>query len=234
MERLNDGITLRSTGIGMQELSFKTIEKSFVFKGNTVKIKRIKNLDELVDQIDEALFKEDERLPYWAELWPSAIGFSRFISEHGAMIKNKTVLELGCGLGLTAIVLAIQKPSFLLVTDYEQDALHITADNFKLNNLALPKLQEADWRTADLGQSFDVICASDVLYERRFFAPLLRMFKMHLKEDGKILLAEPGRPIAVPFFELLAKENFSFKSSIEWVEQDHRDIRVSIYQIQKN
>jgi len=218
----------------MPEKSFETIEQTFVFGGKSFKIKRIKNLDELIDQIDDESFNEDERLPYWAELWPSAIGFSRFIAGHKELIQNKSILELGCGLGLTSLVLSAQEPASLLITDYEQDALQLTAENFKLNDFKQPNLREADWRTSELNQKFEVITASDVLYEKRFFKPLLRMFKMHLAKDGKILLAEPGRSIAVPFFELLVKEKFSFKSSVEWVEQDGHDIKVTIYQIQKN
>ncbi len=222
-----------TTGKEMQERSFETIEQSFVFSGSRFKIKRVKNLDELVDQIDDELFTEDERLPYWAELWPSAIGFSRFITGHKELIQNKSVLELGCGLGLTSLVLAAQEPASLLVTDYEREALQLTAENFQLNDFKLPNLQETDWRTAELNQKFDVISASDVLYEKRFFEPLLRMFNKHLTPEGIVLLAEPGRPIAEPFFELLTAGNYMFNSTLECVEQDGHEIMVTIYKIKK-
>ncbi len=219
--------------MGMADQQYETTEQTFRFNGKSFQIKRIKNLDDLVDQIDDEQFKIDERLPYWAELWPSAIGFARYVFKNSTLVKNKSVLELGCGLGLTSLALFTQEPASLLLTDYEQDALHFTAENFKLNNLPLPNLMEADWRTAELNRTFDVICASDVLYEKRFFTPLLRMFSKHLANDGTILLAEPGRPIATSFFDLLTKDGFKFKSTVEKVNQDGHNIFVRMYQIYK-
>lgn len=217
----------------MAHLEIETIEQILRFDDKTLKIKRVKNLDALVDQIDDRQFSEDERLPYWAELWPAAIGFARFLFKNGALIKDKSVLELGCGLGLTSLALTLPEPASLLVTDYEPDALRVTAQNFKLNNLPLPNFMEADWRSAQLKQRFDVICASDVLYEKRFFKPLLRMLNEYLAPGGMILLAEPGRPIAAPFFEMLSAEGFTFSSVTETVDQDGHDISVRIFKIEK-
>ena len=45
----------------------QTIIESFNFKDNLLKIRRIKNLDNLVDKVTDDQFNEDERLPYWAE-----------------------------------------------------------------------------------------------------------------------------------------------------------------------
>ena len=89
-----------------------------------------------------------------------------------------------------------------------------------------------DWRKPNLKKKFEVIVASDVLYEKRFFAPLLNLFKLLLTDSGYILLAEPGRPIAKTFFEMISAENFKFKTSVEHVEQDGKVIDVHIYKIQ--
>jgi len=72
-------------------------------------------------------------MPYWAELWPSAIGLARYIKRNPQLLQGKTVLELGCGLGLTSMAIAACEPGQLLVTDYEQDALDLTRKNFELN-----------------------------------------------------------------------------------------------------
>lgn len=214
-------------------MHFDTLEEQHIFGKEEYRICRVRDLDKLVDEVDDALFNEDERLPYWAELWPAAIGLSRFISTHKNLIDQKTVLELGCGLGLTTLVLARQNPARLLATDYEQDALDFAAENFKLNQITLPEFRLLDWRNPDLDQPFDCIVASDVLYEKRFFKPLLIIFKTLLAHKGQILLAEPSRPIAHDFFELLFSHNFLSEKTDESVLQDGKAIKVSIHNIQK-
>jgi len=167
-------------------------------------ISRIKNLDALVDQVSDDRFNEDERLPYWAELWPSARALSGYILENPALFKNKEILELGCGLGLTTLALASAHPAYLLATDYEQDALDHASANFENNNMASPDFALLDWRNPNLKQTFDVILASDVAYEERFFQPLISLFGEYLKPGGVIILAEPNRRIARGFFGKLA------------------------------
>ena len=215
----------------MQKLNIDSIEQKLTFSGKVYKIKRVKNLDDLVDQVDEQLFNEDERLPYWAELWPSAIGLSRYIAANSQLLRNKSVLELGCGLGLTSLVLTAGQPAELLITDYEPDCLQMVEDNFVLNGLQAPETQLLDWRRPQLNRHFDCIVASDVLYEERFFEPLLHVFIKYLNKNGIILLAEPGRPIAKSFFRMLQKNNFKFEEFQELVDQDSKEIPVGIYQI---
>ncbi|MGD9899723.1 MAG: methyltransferase [Calditrichaceae bacterium] len=173
--------------------------EEFRINDQRVVIERIRNLDELVDQVSDDLFNEDERLPYWAELWPSAIAISRFVAAHPDLIGDKSVLELGCGLGLSSLFIALQNPASLLLTDYEQPALEMSLRNFKLNNISLPETAILDWRQPELNRLFEVIIASDILYEKRFFSPLIRLFGKFLEPGGRIIIAEPNRNIAKEF-----------------------------------
>jgi hypothetical protein len=51
--------------------------------------------------IDEDDFDRNERLPYWAELWPSAISLARYLHERD--LAGARAIELGCGVGLPTI-----------------------------------------------------------------------------------------------------------------------------------
>ena len=51
--------------------------------------------------IDEAAFNKDERLPYWADVWPSSVALARAVRAMDG--KGKTLLELGCGVGMVAV-----------------------------------------------------------------------------------------------------------------------------------
>jgi len=194
---------------------------------------RVRNLDALVDQVDDGMFAEDERLPYWAELWPSAIALSQYIYTHPLQILGNSVLELGCGLGLASMAIACQQPERFLVSDYEQDALMLTAMNFELNRMPPPQSKLVDWRRPALNENFDVIIAADVLYEKRFFTPLIELVKTYLKPAGTLILAEPGRPVAGKFFSELKNNAFVFRKETITVYQNGTEIRVRIYRAQR-
>ncbi len=214
-------------------MQIETVQEIFRFDTCAFQLKRVKNLDALVDQVDDAAFAEDERLPYWAELWPSAIALSRFVLSHSGRFRNKSVLELGCGLGLTSLALTQARPARLLITDYEQDALDLSVENFLLNELTPPETAILDWREPQLTERFDVIVASDILYEERFFRPVIQLLNQLLKTDGTFILAEPGRPVAQSFFELFRQSDYGWKSTGETVSQSGKDIQVRIYECRR-
>ncbi|MHB2154586.1 class I SAM-dependent methyltransferase [Calditrichota bacterium GD2] len=214
-------------------LKMDYLVKNIQFGERIFRLKKVKNLDALVDQISDELFAEDERLPYWAELWPSAIGLSRFLMRNPALIKNKRVLELGVGLGLTSLVIQSLEPQTLLLTDYETEALQVTAENFLLNGFERPEVQLLDWRNPRLNGLYDCIVASDVLYEERFFRPLILLFKNFLAGDGRVIIAEPNRAIARKFFKMLMDFGFFYDFTIIPVVQDGKTIQVHNYVVKR-
>jgi ETFB lysine methyltransferase len=214
--------------------TLKLYKDTILIAGQSFVLERIKNLDDLVDEISDELFNEDERLPYWAELWPSAHALTEFILENPTVFNDKNILELGCGMGLTTIALSLNNPKNLLATDYEQPALDATQRNFNLNGLTQNiSVQLLDWRAPNLNQKYEMIVASDVAYEERFFQPLIDLFQNFLTEKGTIILAEPNRSIARIFFGKLALAGFQFKNIEKFVDQNGQKIRVTIYTITK-
>ena len=182
-------------------MEIKLFRDEIEIAGVSFLLDRVKNLDDLVDQVSDDEFNQDERLPYWAELWPSAIALSEYILINRPFFAGKSIIELGCGIGLTTMALIKTSPQQLIATDYEEQALENTRKNFSLNKIKeLPQMQLLDWREPDIDQKFDVIIASDIAYEERFFQPFINLFQLILKKDGSIILAEPNRSIARSFF----------------------------------
>jgi predicted nicotinamide N-methyase len=213
-------------------LKIEITEQSYTINKTKFKLKRVTNLDDLVDQVSDEDFNEDERLPYWAELWPSAIALSRFILNNSNLIEGKSILELGCGLGLTTLTIASLKNASFLATDYEQDALDMLKENFNLNNMVAPDFKLLDWRKPDINDRYDLIIASDILYEERFFSSLQQLMDNHLSPNGSIIIAEPNRPIAKHFFVKLLKAGYSDTIIDKTVEQDGHKIKISIHRLQ--
>jgi predicted nicotinamide N-methyase len=146
---------------------------------------------------DEA-FEEDEFMPYWAELWPSALALARAVGAralHGAR-----VVELGCGLGLPSLAAAMAGGR-VLATDWAADAVAMTQRNAERNGLSLEALR-CSWTSPGVlveRAPWNLVLASDVLYEERNADALLPLLPRLIDERGSIWLSDPGRTTAAPF-----------------------------------
>jgi ETFB lysine methyltransferase len=149
------------------------------------------------DLIDEADFNRDERLPYWAEIWPSAYVLARHIAQENG--RGRRLLELGCGAGLAAIA-ALAAGFEVTAVDYYGEALEFVRLNAVLNGLPLPEVRTVDWRNypANLND-FDVVIAADVLYERDYCQLVAAAYKKSLRAGGMGILTDPQRMRAEPF-----------------------------------
>lgn len=147
--------------------------------------------------IDEDAFARDERLPYWADVWPSTrVLAAQLLTERGG---GRRLLELGCGSGVAAVAAA--RAGFdVTATDYYDDALRFTRANVWRATGSACVTRLVDWRALphDLGW-FDVVVASDVLYERPYAVLIARAIAGTLARGGVAIVSDPGR-IAAPAF----------------------------------
>jgi predicted nicotinamide N-methyase len=147
--------------------------------------------------IDEEAFEHEEFLPYWAELWPSAVELARVVSRRGLV--GARVVEVGCGLALPSIAAALGGAR-VLATDWSPDALRFARLNAERIGVEVETLL-APWGEpgALLERApFDLVLAADVLYERRNADLLLPLLPRLAPE---VLLADPGRPAQASFLE---------------------------------
>ena len=147
--------------------------------------------------LSEEEFARDEFLPYWAELWPSALELAAVVEARE--LRGMRVLELGCGLGVPSLV-AARAGALVLATDWAEDAIALLRENARRNAIPL-ETAVVDWRDpAPLLECapFELVLAADVLYERRSIDVLLDLLP---RLGGEIILAEPGRPFAQRFLE---------------------------------
>ena len=171
-----------------------------VVSGRPLTLEKPRNADDL---ISEAEYARDERLPYWADLWPAAV----VLAEHLGTVPaapGARALELGCGLGLVTIA-AMQAGYAVTATDYYEDALLFTARNALAVTGKEPATRMVDWRAlpADLG-TFDLVLAADVLYERPYAAIVAGVIDRALAPGGTALVADQGRVALSAFLEAAA------------------------------
>jgi predicted nicotinamide N-methyase len=157
--------------------------------------------------IDEAEFDADERLPYWAELWPSARALASQLLD--APPARGPVLELGSGVGLPSLALR-HAGLDVLVTDWYPDALLFAGANARRNGLGSLDTRLPDWREPplDLG-TFPLVIAADVLYEARNVEPLAHMLERAVGSGGSAIVADPGRVYFPHFLKRLASRGWT-------------------------
>jgi predicted nicotinamide N-methyase len=160
----------------------------------TLSILKPRNSDDLISEAD---YVRDERLPYWADVWPSSVILAKRLAKDAG--NGRSFLELGCGLGIVSIT-AMRSGFEVLASDYYDDALRFTRANAWRNLRREPAARMIDWRAlpTDLG-SYDTIVAADVLYEMTYAPLIADVLAAALARRGTAIIADPGR-IAVDHF----------------------------------
>lgn len=186
-------------------------------------------------------FGEDERLPYWVELWPAGLLLARWLCRKGEAIAGRHCLDLGCGLGLATLVAAAQG-AMVLGLDYEWPAVVYAARNARRNAGRLsraPLLTQMDWRAPAL-RSGSVACiwGADVLYERRFAEPVLAMLRHALAPDGVAWIADPGRCTHDAFVTLARGEGWRcekvMEETVAQISSAGPDVDAAIWELSRN
>ncbi len=170
--------------------------------------------------LDASADDPEQNLPYWAVTWPSGTGLGDVLLSERVPLRGVPVLELGCGLGVTATA-ALAAGAELIVTDYAPEALMLCRLNARRNTGREPRTLQLNWRKPratlfeQAGDGFPVVLAADVLYEARDVAPLLDLVERVTAPRGLLWLAEPGRRPAARFLEGAAARGWS-GTATEW------------------
>ncbi len=190
------------------------IESRFSVVGEDVQVgdrcyslRKPANADHLISEADYVM---DERLPYWADLWPASRQLAaELLNEKGS---GRTLLELGCGLGLASIA-GIEAGFAVTASDYYEDALHVTRANAFRNTGKEPEVRMVNWRAwpTDIGK-FDVVVAADVIYEKEYASLVARCMSYALADNGVAIVADPGRLALSEFLNVLPQFGLAVSS----------------------
>lgn len=120
--------------------------------------------------------------PYWAFCWGAGQALARHLLDHPHLVRGKHVVDFGAGSGVAGIAAALAGASAVTAVDIDERALTFCDRNASMNGVTLRYQKE-------LPPTWDVLLASDVLYEVSLRDQLLRWAKI-----GKVIVADPQRP----------------------------------------
>lgn len=191
-------------------------------KGIDIAIERVTNIDELFERLiakgDAHEDMMDERIPYWAELWASALAMSQYLVDSNMDWNGKKVLEIGAGLGLPSIVAGKLGATDVTISDYLPEAVDFAQQNWNRNNLHQAAFVTMDWRNPPVNFAADIVLAADIAYEQRMFEFLPLAFKALCKKGGTVVLSEPNRAFAQPFMAELKNQGFEVEKTTYPIE----------------
>ena len=156
--------------------------------------------DAPLDQITQEEFDHnDERIPYFGTIWPSAEALVAIVLG-GPSLEGRHVLDLGCGLGPCGFA-AARRGARVTFFDWEPRALEIVALSARAQSRPAEtfELVVGDWRTPPPIGPFDLVLGADLLYEQRNAPAVAPFLTAHLKPGAEAWIADPGRLHARPF-----------------------------------
>ena len=140
--------------------------------------------------------------PLFGQLWLSGEVLACTMQDYP--VAGLRILELGCGLGLSSLVLQ-RLEADITASDYHPLAGEFLARNTLLNQLPPIPYKRCDWAVdyPELGL-FDLIIGSDLLYERDHPALLAGFIDRHTAKTARVLIVDPRRGHTASFSREMA------------------------------
>jgi predicted nicotinamide N-methyase len=172
-----------------------------------------------------------EPFPYWARLWPSAIGLASFIQQHPGFVAGKQVAELAAGIGLPSLVAATYAKS-VWCTDIVEEAMEVAANSANFHYLKNIQFEACNWNRLPINFDAEILLLSDVNYDPTAFLELERVLIALLQTNCTIILATPQRLMAKPFLEKLSP--FFTDNQEECIENHGQKTLISIFVLKQS
>src|SRR5690606_36201364 len=151
----------------------------------------------------------------FGQVWP----VGRLLAEvmDTADMKDRRILELGCGIGLPSLVLQ-RRGAQVVASDIHPRAEPFLAYNSALNGLPSVHFRQLDWEEPlpSLGD-FDKIIGSDLLYERGHPALVAGVIERHARPQAEVVITDAGRGHTSAFSREMAALGFE-------VEESHHEL----------
>lgn len=129
--------------------------------------------------------------PYWAFAWAGGQALARYLLDNPALVAGRSVADLGCGSGLTAIAAKRAGAASVLAADIDALALAAVNLNAALNGVNL-EVTGADLLAQAPGPA-EVVLVGDLFYERELAARVTAYIERAAFAGARVLIGDPKR-----------------------------------------
>ncbi|NLA89490.1 MAG: methyltransferase [Alcaligenaceae bacterium] len=144
----------------------------------------------------------------FGQLWPAGKVLAKAMKKIN--LKDRRVLELGCGLALPSLILK-HRGADVTASDYHPVSKQFLAYNCELNNLDKIPFIQLDWEEPQVDNKYELIIASDVLYDPGTPKLLANAVKGVAADQCKVLVTCPGRGYKNQFSRFMKKLGFKLE-----------------------
>jgi len=137
------------------------------------------------------LGQSDPPLPFWGFAWAGGLAVARFLVDHPDEVAGRSVLDVGSGSGLCAIVAMRCGAASTRAVDIDPLAEAAVAVNARANRVRIA-ISRQDLLGAP-PPACDVILAGDVCYEEIMASRMLRWLREAARGGTRVLVGDPGR-----------------------------------------
>jgi predicted nicotinamide N-methyase len=200
-------------------------------EGKRLEIYGIGNWDRFVSELAEKGEEYIKEFPFWIKFWEASFVLADDLVRC-PLKPGSEVLEIGAGMGLTGLFLAAHGHR-VTITDFDEDVLALLSLNAGHNGLNTVTVRRLDWLDPDLTGTFDVICGSEVVYQERFFAPMISLFHRYLKPSGVVHLAHNMRHECIAKFIDTMPADFQVEKRIKSFRGDGQVHRIVLHALRR-
>ena len=132
-------------------------------------------------------------------VWNSSLLLKRLLEKlterNADWIRDKVVVELGCGVGLVSLTASLLGASHVIATDGNPNVVKLTQRNIQSSKLSSVRAEPLSWGVLDAidySDTADLVLGSDLTYNAANWRVLAETMATIVKPDGLILYLSLG------------------------------------------
>lgn len=205
--------------------TYDTVTTPVRINGQRLRLFQPASIDRFINPTDVM-----DNFPLWTKIWEASGVLASYLAGMPTD-PMKTMLEIGCGLGLVGIA-AAKAGHRITMTEGNPDALNFARANALANDCPSVVIRRLDWNAPQLEGRFDTIVGSETVYKTEDIDGLEAMFDRYLNPGGTIILAEGVRRTGVDFWERM-RHHYDVKARRQTLRSDQGTQHMILFRLRR-